>query len=467
MWPDLPQEPGYPVRYFLYYYMRSILLTAGLLLLAGWLGWGCQSGDADVGQNIITPNQLDIQYVDTVSVFTSTVVAPDTFATSGETTLQIGHWRDALAGRTDASSFGTPTFTTNTLAGQTDIVYDSLVLELPYASVYGDTTQPFTVQAFPLTTPLTAGQTYYNNSTASAQPTPFAQRTFFPRPRSGREVGLVRIRVSDALGRQLYDRLRDRSIETADAFRAVYPGFAFTATSDANLFVNFSLDQSNMALYYHQLSAGTTAIALRFPFTGTHFNRAVNDFSGTPLQTLRTRADRVPGSATGQTTFLTTGPSLRTRIDIPALEQLTLTPGYAGVNGAQLVVQPVFRTQRDYFTVGLPVGTTSPFVPPQGALGLYETNNNNDVLGTVSQTTGGIEPIASATYALTGPLSLDLRDAYTFDLSQYVLQVLRRQRPYRPLLLIYSAPSLNRLTIGDRLNTGDPLRLRLFLTYNR
>ncbi|MBC8152661.1 MAG: DUF4270 family protein [Bacteroidetes bacterium] len=446
--------------------MRSILFTTGLLLLAGWLGWGCQSGDADIGQDIITPSQFDIQYIDTVSVFTSTVVSPDTFITAGDTTLQIGRWRDALAGSTNAIGFGTPTYIPNALPDQADIVYDSLVLELPYAIVYGDTTQPFTVQAFRLIRPLESSRPYYNNSSVAYETTPFAQRTFLPQPRSGREAGRVRIRLSDEVGRQLYTRLRDRTIANGDEFRAFFPGFAFTGTSNANLFIDFSAARSSIALYYHQLATSTTPVALRFPFTGPRFNRVLNDFSGTPLQTLQTRADRVPSSATNRTTFLTTGPALRTRIDIPALAQLSLTPGYAGINGAQLVVQPIFRTQRDYFTVGLPVGRAPSVLRPAGLLALFETNNNNDLVAAVSPTLGSTTP-TSATYGLTDQSSLELRDAYTFDLSQYVLQVLRRERPYRPLLVVYSAPGLNRLTIGDRLNATDPLRLRLFLTYTR
>lgn len=451
--------------------MRSILFAIGLLLLAGGLGWSCQSGDANIGQDIITPNQLDVQFTDTISVFTSTVVVPDTFSTSGDSVLLTGRWRDALAGATNASSYGTPTFTANNLADQTDIAYDSLVLELPYAYVYGDTSQLYTLQAFRLQAPLIAGKVFYNNNAAAYETTPFAQRTFYPRPRSGREAGLVRIRLSDDLGRQLYGKLRDRSITTDDQFRAFLSGLAFTGTSNANLFIGLSVNRSNIALYYHQLATSTTQIALRFGFSaGPHFNHELNDFSGTPLQTLRTRGDRVSSLATNHTTFLTTGPALRTRIDIPALAQVTLNNNYAGVNGAQLVVQPVFKTQLDYFTVGLAFGR-SPVIGPGGGLSLYETNDNNEIVSVVPASIGGTTAV-SAGYTLNAanPYALDLQDNYVFDLSQYVLQVLRHDRIYRPMLLVYTGPisaSLNRLTIGDRYSATDPIRLRLLLTYKK
>lgn len=447
--------------------MRSILLTTGLLLLAGWLGLACQSGDPNVGQDIITPNQLDIQYIDTLTVFTSTVAVPDTFATSGDTTFLAGHWRDALAGATDAASFCSPSFTPNTLADQTDIVYDSLVLELPYSYIYGDTTQLVTLQAFKLNSILPAGRLYYNNSSAATETTPFAERTFYPRPRSGREAGLIRIRLSDDLGQQLYGQLRNRAIETNDQFRAFLPGLSFTTTSNANLFMGFSANYSNIALYYHQITTNTTKQALRFGFSGTHFNRVLNNFSGTPLATLRNRADRVPSTATNHTTFLSTGPALRTRIDMPALAQLTLTTNYAGINGAQLVVQPVFRTQRDYLKIQVPVGRTlnQSLVQPAGVT-LYETNANNDIIGSSYVATAGY-----LGYNPANPYSIDLQDSYNFDLSTYMLQVLRGDRPYRPLLLVMSGSNatttLERMAIGDRFSSTDPIRLRLLLTYKK
>lgn len=444
--------------------MRSILLTTGLLLLAGWLGWSCQSGDPNIGRDIVNPNQLAVEYTDSISLFTSTIAVTDTFATSGDTTLLTGQWSDPLSGKTNASSFSNITFPGNTLASLTDIVYDSLVLELPYSYVYGDTNQVVTLQAFRLKSALIDGRIYYNNNNAAVETTPFTQKVFAPRPRSGREAGLVRIRLSDDLGQELYGKIRDRSIETANDFRAYLPGLAFTTTTNNSLFIGFSANYSNIALYYHQLSASTTRIAVRFNLNGTHFNREFNDFRGTPLQALKTKADRVPSTATNNTTFMTVGPALRTRIDIPALAGLSLSQGLAGVNGAQLIIQPVFRTQRDYLTVGLPVGRAAPFTLPGGLL-LYETNENNDLVAVVPAVIGGSTGV-TATYNYNR-LSLDLQDNYVFDISQYILQIIRNQRQYRPLIMIYSAPGLSRLTVGDRFNATDPLRMRLFLTFKK
>lgn len=460
-------------HYLLLFYMRSIPTKTGwLLLLAGWVGWACQSGDPNVGQNIITPNQLEIQFIDTVSVFTSTVAATDSFATSGDTALFVGHWRDALAGATDASSFGTPVYAGNNgLADLTDadITYDSLVFELPYSYVYGDTTQPVTLQTYRLTAPLRNDRIYYSNNTVPYQTTPFAQRTFYPQARTGRDAGLVRIRLTDELGRQLYSKLRNRSIENADQFQAFLPGLAFTSTSAANLFLAFSANRSSIALYYHQNDANRTKLVLRFPFAGPRFNRVLNNFAGTPLQPLRSRLDRVPSTATKGMTFLASTPALRTRIDIPGLTALLSNPAYAGINRAELTIQPVFKTQRSYLFGPIPFSgkprDQSRFLFGQlpAALRLYETNNYNEFIN------GGAE-IALANYGYN-TTALDLQDSYTFDLTQYVLRILRRQQTYQPFLLSLPPSSgittMERITIGDRTNVTDPIKLRLFVTYNK
>ncbi len=442
------------------------------MMLAGWVGWSCQSGDPDVGQNIITPNQLEIQFIDTVSVFTSTVATPDSFATSGDSTLLVGHWRDPQAGATDASSFGTPVYVGNSLADLTDadVDYDSLVFELPYSYVYGDTTQLVTLQTFRLTTPLRNDRIYYSNNTVPYQTTPFAQRTFYPRARTGREAGLVRMRLPDDLGRQLYTKIRNRSIENVDEFQAFLPGLAFTTTSAANLFMSFSANRSSIALYYHLNDASQTKTVLRFPFAGARFNRVQNNFTGTPLQTLRTRADRVPSTATNHVTFLTAAPALRTRIDIPGLTALLTNPAYAGINRAELTIQPVFKTQRSFLFGPVPF-SGKPYNPNSylfgqtpAPLALYETNNNNELLGSTA-INGTSVPYAYNTNAL------DLQDSYTFDLTMYILQVLRRQRSYQPFLLSLPSPvgatTMERLTIGDRNSQTDPIRLRLFVTYTK
>lgn len=456
--------------------MRLTIIKAGLgLLLAGGLGWGCQSGDLDVGQSVIAPSELNIQLVDTVSVYTSTVsVAVDSAATSADTTLLVGHWTDAQTGTINASSFATPTYTSNSLADLTDVVFDSLTLEMPYTYTYGDTNQLVTLRTYRLQTALEASRTYYNTSSVRYQSTPFAQKTFYPRfrTRGTRSDGLVRIRLDDALGQQLLAQIRSRTIIDNATFNTFLTGLAFTSESANNLYLSFSAARSGLVMYYHQTTLNSTESSIKFSTSGARFNRAVSDFSGSPLQSLKRRSDVVPSGATQNTTFVTqgplnisgllntgypSGPALYTRLEIPGLQQLALDQTYAGVNRAELIVQPIRTTLNDN-------------MPPPPTLALYETNAYNEVLAAVPATVGSTAT-ATATYAYN-PYVLYLQDAYTFDLTEEVRQIMHHERTNRPLLLMAAGGNsgttvLNRLTIGDRIHPTDRIQLRLYLTYTK
>lgn len=85
--------------------MQTKWCASRLLWLAGALLFGCQSGDLDVGQAVINPQELQVQSIDSVTIQTSTVMMPDTFVTSGDTVLLVGRWADVQTGRLMAQGF--------------------------------------------------------------------------------------------------------------------------------------------------------------------------------------------------------------------------------------------------------------------------------------------------------------------------------------------------------------------------
>ena len=84
--------------------MRT-LWYAGLLWLAGIVLFACQSGDLNVGQSVINPQELQVQSIDSITVQTSTVMKPDSFVTSGDVNLLVGRWADPQTGTMTAQSF--------------------------------------------------------------------------------------------------------------------------------------------------------------------------------------------------------------------------------------------------------------------------------------------------------------------------------------------------------------------------
>ncbi len=156
---------------------------AGLLLLTGIVLFSCQTGDLNVGQSVIKPQELLVQSVDSVTVKLSTVLRPDSFVTSSDPNLLVGRWTDPQTGKMNARSFAAVNYAANSLNTQTNIRLDSLVLELTYAFVYGDSTSQFNLSVHPLLRPM-ENQLYYNTSSLAYDPKAIVQKTFIPQPLS-------------------------------------------------------------------------------------------------------------------------------------------------------------------------------------------------------------------------------------------------------------------------------------------
>ena len=235
---------------------------AGLLLLTGIVLFSCQTGDLNVGQSVINPQGLLVQSVDSVTVKTSTVLKPDSFATSGDANLLVGRWTDTQTGKMTARSFASVNYAANSLNTQTNIRLDSLVLELTYAFVYGDSTSQFNLSVHPLLRPM-ENQLYYNTNSLEYSPTPVVQKTFIPQPLS--RTRQVQIRMPDALTQSFFAKLQNGTISDATALADFLPGFALNCNSTANTFIGFAAASSGLRFYYHTTDIDQTASTLLFP----------------------------------------------------------------------------------------------------------------------------------------------------------------------------------------------------------
>ncbi len=440
--------------------MRT-LWYAGLLWLAGIVLFACQSGDLNVGQSVINPQELVVQSVDSVTIQTSTVMRTDSFLTSGPTEPDIvtGYWSDALTGRLTAQCFTAVDYPSNSLVSQTNFRLDSLVLELGYSFAYGDTTSAFNLNVHRLNRPLQA-QPYYSTNTAAYEAEPYIQRTFVPRPASGTRI--MKIRVPNDLTQNLYDRLISGTITDNISLNEFLPGFAFVGKSTTNALVGFTTNPtvSGLRLYYHDTDLNRTPFTLLFPITGIHFTQLQNDRTGTPLAALKSRSDAVSSRLTDRTTFVSLGTGLQTRLEFPYLNEFFRPEKFADLNKALLIISPVRRDLRDN-------------IQPPSSLQLYRTNNQNEFLGQIPGGPTGGEAAGGIYFA--DPVSILLNDSYTIDLTYYIGQIIKKKALSQPLLLTAPFSSdqnnsstlrtlLQRVTIGDNLRPNDQMQLKLFMT---
>ncbi|GAB3957287.1 DUF4270 family protein [Spirosoma harenae] len=426
---------------------------AGLLLLTGMVLFACQSGDLLVGQSVVNPQELVVQSVDSVSIRTSTVMRPDSFITSGDTALLVGRWADAQTGLMTARSFAALNYTSNSLNTQTNQQLDSLVLELNYAYVYGDTTSAFDISVHKLARELPY-VAYYNTSSFPYDSRPLFRKTVIPQPNT--RTRKISFRLTNAEAQAFFQQLSSSQITDASTLSSYIPGYAINCNASGNTFVGISTARSGLRLYYHSTDVDRTASTLLFPFTSAYFTQLLNDRTGTPLSALKNRSDAVSSRLTNNTSFIVPGAQLMTRLEFPYLNQFDRPERFADLNKALLIISPVRRTLNDNAT-------------PPTTVALYFTNNQNELLNnTVPVGIGGTsQPTATYTY---DPLTLMLTDTYAFDLTYYVGQVIKRKQLTQPLLL--GAYTVNytlrqwvgRATIGNQQRLDDQLQLKLFMT---
>lgn len=449
--------------------MHFIHRVVGLFIAALCL-CACQSGTLDIGQAIINPQEFSIQSLDTISVRVSTVLAPDSFITSPillnaatdtyqDTSMLVGRWSDARTGTLTTRGYTNVDFAANPFISSTNITIDSLVMELGYAYAYGDTTTAFGIEVHQLQNPLSRSRTYYNTSSAAYDSKPLFSRTVTPAPGLPPKVPRqIRFRMSSALAQSFYAALADGTIIDDITMDDFWKGFAFVTPTSGNTLIGFSTyNLSALRLYYHTTDIGTDIIvnasSVRFPFRGMHFTQFLNDRSGTPLAALQSKTDAISSSLTNRSSFIAMG--LRTRIDFPYLDQFEIPAGFAGLNSAQLVVHPVRQTLRDNLT------------PP--GLAVFIGNSQNELLSIVpAGPSGTTAQTNSAGYAFDASQP-DLVDSYTFDVTQYMSNLVQGRIPNRPLILTTVGTDLRtmarRVVVGDQQQPiGDRIQLQLFLT---
>ncbi len=435
---------------------------AGWLLLTGIVLFACQSGDLNVGQSVINPQELVVQSVDSITIRTSTVLRVDSFPTTTDADIVVGRWTDPQTGRLTARAFATLDYTANPLLAQTNVRVDSLVLEMNYSFVYGDTTTLFDMSVHRLTRQLSPTRLYYNTSSADYEAEPLLQKTVLPRPLSrGRQI---RFRMTDKLTQDLFANLLGGQISDNISLARFLPGFAFVNNSASNTLAGFSASAtpSGLRLYYHTVEDAQTSRTVLFPFSSLHFTQMQNNRSGTPLSALQNRSDAVSSRLTDNTSFVALGAQLQTRIEFPYLGQFATPEGFADVNKALLVIGPVRRNLLDN-------------APPPGTLELFQTNNQNAAFaGVPDGTTGSLQSqqvTSAAAFYSYDPSAQIFTDNYTFDLTYYIGQIIKRKIPNQPLLLTMS-PSVGglrayvqRVAFGNQQRTGsDQLQMKLFIT---
>jgi len=438
--------------------MSSLLVAARRwagrgCLVAGLVGSLASCEDAtDLGTELPPADNITgTIYIDTLTVRTSTVLV-DSVPTSTSNYLLLGRYTDARLGAVMARSYAQVGLTGVAFQPEATAVYDSLVLVLqPDTYRYGDTTRTQQLRVHRLREAQRPGTTYYAFNTLSYDATSLGTRSF--RARAG--TAAVRVRLSDALGRELFTAGQNRQLSTTDELTARLPGLALVpgATDDAAILrFDATNEATTMQLYYHEPSDPTTALLYSFTTASAarHFYQLQATRNGTLLSSLTATRQALPSASTAAEAYIQGGLGLQTKVEIPYLLDLKALTGTWVVNSAGLTLEVVTATENRYFS-------------PPASLTVHVADRGNRSQGLLTDQSGN-QVTAIYGRGVSSRTNLD-QGSYGFSLTAYCTAVLNRQVSNQGLLLApQSLVTPERVILGGSGNATHPPRFIIYMT---
>lgn len=382
----------------------------------------------------------------------------DSFITSGHSSWSIGYHRDSWFGNTEAAGYTEILLPEENPLKSQSVLFDSLVLVLkPNGAYYGDTTLPIHYVVNQLTENISNEDDdtrYYYPRHFSYDPIPAGSRTVALRPNRD---SLITIRLSDALGLELFQKLRSNAteIQTQSAFINYIKGLRIGVdTTLTNTLTYFSIPSDSMVLRLDYRLNGTTFQEKKLNFrvnSNRQFNYLKTDRQYSPISVFTEFKKQLkPSAQTAHKAFLHSNLGSMVKINIPDLLTLKELHPYIQVLKAELIIRPA-------------PGTYSyPYALP-AALGMYSTDESNALIAQLTDATGQS--------TLTGNLVIDQlygeQTYYSFDITSFVKSVISEGEFSKSALMLTSSTgttetSLQRLVINDQtLTKGIQLKLHV------
>lgn len=390
-----------------YKYITLIMLAAGIC--------ACEKQEVDFGGNSLTDDP-NIIVIDTISVNASTFKL-DSFSTLNTGYFIAGSHFDSSFGKFQSTAYfdlDIPYDSSGTLKGCTSCYFDSMVAITKFSGgYYGDTTQLFTLNINRLTQLIDDNTTFgYNTTIRNYNTSPVG--TFSAKVSPSRQ-NTIRIKLSDDLGKDLYNKIQRNSdtITDGNLFLDYMKGFCFTGTNTNNTvyYMKPPGDSDFVMLYYHKNAPLPVNYVVKFPMNAAHqFNGFASDYSGTNLAVFTSKKTQTISSVqTNGYVYMHENNGLFPRFSFPSLYSLKELAPYINIVSAVLEIFPVKGSY----------GIQSFYTLPQ-SINAYVVNEYDE--------TQNYLYYSGTSDLQTGNLSIDNlyseNTKYIYDVSNYVNTVL-------------------------------------------
>jgi hypothetical protein len=463
-----------------------------LFLLVGFLFISCEFDESgykyNLGADFIT-DKTEVKMIDTLTVNTYTTIA-DSVVTSREDRLIAGRFVNKVGIVTSSESYFRldPTVDNKLLHENESAVFDSACIILyPDDYHWGDTTKLSELAIYPLTEDIAVNdlsEYIYNINQFSCAIAPIAAFNVNLNVKENDmdedDYDSIMIRVSDDYGKIFYDLVanEDTILDNKDLFTAKYKGYVIKPANDANSFImgfNAVADtvvSPKLRIYYHDntvnddqyfeysLENFTDYSGADYSLSSTDANCYVssfitNDYTNSLYNGINVGKDisynKLSSTSTNNLTLIQGGIDLRTRIELPSIDNLYAL-GVGSIVKAVLYIEPLEGTYEN--KSDLP-----------SSLELYLVDSKNRSYGQMMDFDGKTPITSSLNY---NP-EFKSQTYYYIDITRFLRdEYMSTGDPIYSLQLAFPQAKVNssvdQLILKNQKYSTDAIKLKLYLT---
>lgn len=421
--------------------------------------------DTDAGEFVVGSDYLALNnkvvLIDTVTVEMSTINF-DSLVTSSQSRILIGNYDDPIFGKVRSNSYfqlASSSYTLNNGGSDTETtnyVFDSIAMILKYDNYYyGDTTKVQTFDIHRLTQkvkPNTGDASFYNNSVLSYNDESIGTISYNPRPI---ERDSITIKMNDAFGEALFQKLKKREITDFDSFSEYLKGLVLvSSTSSSSSIIGFHAATSKVRLYYSKYQADTEETPYIIDFTISEatkqFNSISLDKAGTLLQNLPISSSKLSSSVTNRQGLIQSGTGVACRIDFPNIKQLKYISDKGAIVNAELLLKPVNNSYSEQY-------------PLADSLKIYVADNLNRISGSLENGAG------TYVYGTLNKKSDEFNEnlGYVIPIGNFLQKEMWKQSDSKSSLILtlpVISKAVNRIVLGDQKHPNNKIQLKIYYT---
>jgi len=436
----------------------SFLIGSIFLFFVGLMFTSCTKTPSQLGATLLPDSTLQILFSDTSAIVTYSVPI-DTTRSDQLAASNLGSVSDPVFGETQASIY---TKFIQPAGGQRfgdHPKLDSLVLQLAYAGVYGDSTTHLKLHVYELMQDIVYDSTssYYSNQTVAVMPTDYADYSFQPQPAHQAIVnldtikGVVRIRLSDISNELGYKLLNADStiMDSAQLFMGYFKGLYLTTdvNTQGGALASFSMNAPTtlLTVYY----SNDAADSLQYSYIISSSMALVSNYKHDYSSGSQSFIDQVVDKDTtlGEKQFYVQGlAGVKTIIRFPNIKKLARS-GKIAVNEAELI---------------LPGLENQPFLGAPAKLSLIRI---------VSDSSYAILPDENEGAAYFGGIYNDSTNEYQFRITHYIQSLIQDTTQVDKGLVLFvnngAIQPQRFIFVGPHPSDGTLVRTKLNLLYTK